>query len=121
MTASPAVATWYQHRCSAIWKESGSLCFSAPYALGFGLIPGEIVVLLGYLAPTVLPFFVSTAPRSRLIGIALIGSLSVAIVVQRDAMASVWCFFAAILSGLILGAIEQARRIAGARAAAAPV
>ena len=79
------------------------------------------MVLLGYLATTVLPFFVSTARQSRTIGTALIGSLIVTILVQRDALASVWCFFAAILSGLILGAIEQARRTAGALVAAAPI
>jgi hypothetical protein len=31
-------------------------------------------------------------------------------VVERDALASVWCFFAAALSGVVLAAVEQQRR-----------
>lgn len=44
-------------------------------------------------------------------GFALILSLAAAVIVERDALTSVWCFFAAILSGLVLMAVmrEQSR------------
>jgi hypothetical protein len=89
---------------------------SYTYEDGSGMIPSELVGLLGYLVPTVMPFFVSTATLARTIGVTLIGSLIATVVVQRDALTSVWCFFAAILSCLILAAVEKDRR-AGAQAA----
>jgi hypothetical protein len=60
--------------------------------------------------PTVVPFFVSTARLARTIGVALAASLVVTVIVQRDALTSVWCFFAAILSGLVLLAVDRERR-----------
>jgi hypothetical protein len=62
---------------------------------------------LAYALPTVIPFFVSTVKMARLIGVLLIFSLAVSVAVQRDALTSVWCFFAAILSGLILVAVVR--------------
>jgi hypothetical protein len=62
---------------------------------------------------------VSTTPVARTIGLTLVGSLVATVVVERHALTSVWCFFAAILSGLILvvvvkeqqvGAVSTARR-----------
>jgi hypothetical protein len=36
--------------------------------------------------------------------------LVVAVVVQRDALTSVWCFFAAILSSVVLIAVDRLQR-----------
>lgn len=66
--------------------------------------------LLAYALPTVVPFFVSTLRMARTIGIMLVVSLVVSAVVQRDALTSVWCFFAALLSGMILVALEHEQR-----------
>lgn len=63
--------------------------------------------LVMYVIPTVVPFFVSTAPLVRTIGALLIVSMLATMAVKRDAFTSVWCFFAAILSGLILIAIQR--------------
>jgi hypothetical protein len=65
------------------------------------------LVLLAYVAPTMLPLFVSTAPLARVIGVALATSLVLTALIERTAMTSVWCFFAAILSGLISVAIGR--------------
>lgn len=62
----------------------------------------RLLYLVGYVVPVVGPFFVSTAPLARTIGVTLVGSLVATVVVERNALTSVWCFFAAILSGLIL-------------------
>jgi hypothetical protein len=69
--------------------------------------PNPLFYLLVYAIPTVVPFFVSTVRGARTIGVALVVSLLASVVVQRDALTSVWCFFAAILSGLILGAVVR--------------
>ena len=55
------------------------------------------------------PLFVSTLPTARTIGITLVISLIATLVVERDALTSVWCFFAAILSLQTLGAVERVR------------
>jgi hypothetical protein len=65
------------------------------------------VYLCGYVIPSVVPFFVSTAALARTIGATLIISLLAAAIVERDALTSVWCFFAAILSCLILVAVTR--------------
>ncbi len=74
------------------------------YSSGTTVI-GPFLYLAVYAIPTVLPFFVSSARLARVTGAALVVSLVAAINFERDALTSVWCFFAAILSGLILAAI----------------
>ena len=59
------------------------------------------LVLLAYIAPTILPLFVSTVPLARVIGMVLVMSLVLAALIERTALTSMWCFFAAILSALI--------------------
>jgi hypothetical protein len=67
----------------------------------------EGLVLMAYFAPTILPLFVSTAPLARAIGVVLASSLVLTALIQRNALTSMWCFFAAILSGLIWVAIGR--------------
>jgi hypothetical protein len=74
--------------------------------------PKRLLYLLAYVIPTVVPFFVSTLRMARLLGVVLVFSLVAATIVQRDALTSVWCFFAALLSGLILIALEREQRAA---------
>jgi hypothetical protein len=86
--------------------------------------PSPLICLLVYAIPTVAPFFVSSANLARTIGLALIASLLAAVIVERDALTSVWCFFAALLSGLVFLAAEReqqflaAQRRVGTRAGA---
>jgi hypothetical protein len=70
----------------------------------------ELLILVGYALPTVVPLFVSTAHLARAIGVVLLVSIPTAALVERDAMTSVWCFFAAALSGVIWMAITQSER-----------
>jgi len=73
----------------------------------------HLFYLLAYSVPTVVPFFVSTVSMARAIGVMLVVSLVATVVVERDALTSVWCFFAAILSGLILVAVAREQRSPG--------
>jgi hypothetical protein len=72
--------------------------------------PSPAWCLAAYAIPTVLPFFIASASMSRTIGLALAGSLLAAVIVERDAPISVWCFFAALLSTLVLLAIAREQR-----------
>ncbi len=85
-----------------------SICYEYGYS---GHTQVLSACMAAYVVPTVVPFFVSTARLSRTIGAMLVVSLITAIVVKREALTSVWCFFAAILSGLVLVAVvREARR-----------
>jgi hypothetical protein len=64
----------------------------------------------GYLAVTIAPFFVSRTSLARPLGAVLLVSLALAILVQRAALTSVWCFFAAIVSGLVLVSVLRESR-----------
>lgn len=71
----------------------------------FGAESGELVHILlvaAYVAPTLGPFFISTINLSNVFGSALIASMIAALVIRHDALTSVWCFFAAILSAIVL-------------------
>lgn len=70
---------------------------------------GHYTVLV-YGVVALLPFFVSTTTLARTIGATFVVSLAVTMVIYREALTSVWCFFAAILSGLILVAVLKGRR-----------
>lgn len=71
----------------------------------FGPASGEIVQLLlvaGYVLPTLGPFFISTINLSHVFGGALVVSMVAALVIRHEALTSVWCFFAAALSAIVL-------------------
>jgi hypothetical protein len=80
-----------------------------------------IVYLLAYVVPTIVPFFVSTLPLTRTMGITLIGSLVVTILVRREALTSIWCFFAAVLSALLFVALSRERRVVTVPGVPSPV
>lgn len=76
---------------------------------GSGNASQHFFYLVAYVIPVVGPLFVSTTDLSRTIGTLLIVSLGITAFTERDTLTSVWCFFAAMLSGLIWVAVERAR------------
>ena len=83
---------------------------SITYEFGGGAGEARHVVLLAFYAvPTVIPFFVSTARWARVVGGSLVVSVAIAAFVRHEALTSVWCFFAAIVSVLVVFAVGPAR------------
>jgi hypothetical protein len=76
-------------------------------AYDFTVGVGGAPAIIAYAIPTIVPFFVSTLSLSRVMGGLVIVSLVATYVAQRAALTSVWCFFAAILSGLILVMVHR--------------
>ena len=72
--------------------------------------PIHFLLLVAYAASVALPLFLSTARLARTIGVVLVVSVMMTVLIQRDAFTSVWCFFAAILSGLIAVAVARDQR-----------
>lgn len=101
-----AAAAWIS---LVLWPPDASIAGrSIHYEFTGGKTPVLYVLLLvAYVIPTILPFFVSTVPVTRLIGLTLLVSLLVTALVERQGLTSVWCFFAAILSAQILLAIRR--------------
>jgi uncharacterized protein DUF6629 len=69
----------------------------------------HVLLLAAYLVPTLVPFFVSTSRLARVIGGTLVVSIGIAAVIRHEALTSVWCFFAAIVSVLVLLAVGAPR------------
>jgi hypothetical protein len=89
-----------------------SMRYDRSGAMGFAR---DLLVLLAYVVATVGPLFVSTASLTRTIGTTLVLSLVATALIERGSLTSVWCFFAAILSGLVLIAVgrEQHEALSG--------
>jgi hypothetical protein len=64
-----------------------------------------------YVVPSVLPFFMSTLSRSKIMGTVLVLALMATFVIRRETLTSVWCFFAAILSAFIVLGIGDHHRL----------
>lgn len=67
----------------------------------------HVLLIIGYVIPTLVPFFVSSAELSHVLGAALIIAMAITIVVRREALTSVWCFLAAGLSVLVLVTVRR--------------
>lgn len=67
--------------------------------------------LPGYVLPTVMPFFVSTMNKAKLMGTVLAIGLVATFVIKRQSLTSVWCFFAAVMSGVIVLSIAAEHKI----------
>jgi hypothetical protein len=60
-----------------------------------------------YILVTIFPPFISTVPKMRLVGLALLVSFLVTLFFFREHLISVWCFFAALISVLVLLVIHE--------------
>jgi hypothetical protein len=81
----------------------------------YGLPGGHwthVPYLLVYLLAAVMPFFVAALPLGRTIGVVLVVALAATVAMQKGALTSLWCFFAAIISVLVVVALDRERRAA---------
>ncbi len=65
--------------------------------------------LAAYVFVTCLPCLISSHKFVRVLGIAMIGALAIALYAYLEAFYAVWCFFAAILSAIIYVHLRQGR------------
>ena len=74
------------------------------YGNPLGVLPGALAV---YVVVVCAPFFVSSDPGIRWIGAAQVLGLAVAWTFYRNNLPSVWCLFAAVVSGLIYARLRK--------------
>ena len=63
-----------------------------------------------YLAVTIAPLFISSIKKTHLLGILMFLSCAVTVVFFRQYLTSVWCFFAALMSGVIFWILRDSKR-----------
>jgi hypothetical protein len=64
-----------------------------------------------YLLATITPLFISSIKRTRLLGILMFLSCAVTALFFTQYLTSVWCFFAALISGVIYWILTDSRRL----------
>jgi hypothetical protein len=69
-----------------------------------------IIAFIFYLTATITPLFVSSVKKTHLFGILMVLSCIVTAVFFTQYLTSVWCFFAALISGLIFWILTDAKK-----------
>jgi len=70
-----------------------------------------IPAFLVYLFSTITPLFVSSIKKMKWLGVLMFSSCLVTVVFFTQYLASVWCFFAALISGVIFWILRDSKRI----------
>jgi len=71
----------------------------------------SMVAFAIYLIVTITPLFISSIKKTKLLGILMFLSCLVTAVFFTQYLTSVWCFFAAIISGVIYWILRDSKRI----------
>jgi len=64
-----------------------------------------------YLIVTIIPLFISSIKRTHLLGVLMFLSCLVTAIFFRQYLTSVWCFFAALISGVIFWILRDSKRV----------
>jgi len=76
---------------------------SYPYSLG-------LVAFAVYIVASITPLFVSSIKRTHLLGVLMALSCAVTVLFFTQYLTSVWCFFAALISGIIFWILRDSKR-----------
>jgi hypothetical protein len=79
------------------------------YDTDFPKIPGYVAFFV-YLIVTIAPLFVSSIQRTHLLGIFMFLSCLVTAIFFTQFLTSVWCFFAALISGVIFWILRDSKK-----------
>jgi len=71
--------------------------------------PMKIPAFIVYLIATITPLFVSSIKRTHLLGVLMFFSCLVTAIFFTQYLASVWCFFAALISGVIYWILRDSK------------
>jgi len=63
-----------------------------------------------YLIATITPLFVSSIKKTHLLGVLMSGSCLVTAIFFTQYLVSVWCFFAALISGVIFWILNDSKK-----------
>jgi len=101
LTAIGAVISCYLAYCLIVYDVHAEIAgYHIHYFLNFPLATAWFSGI-AYFIPTAVPPFVSSERRMRLLGVTILVSYVFTTVFYREYLLSIWCFFAAILSGIV--------------------
>lgn len=103
------VLSIYYSYCLLIYNVSPQIIgYHIHYASDF---PKSLVIAASilYLIATITPLFVSSIKRTHLLGILMSLSCLITVIFFRQYLTSVWCFFAALISGVIFWIMSDSR------------
>jgi len=75
--------------------------YHVEYSLNFPLLSQNITGPF-YVLVTILPLFISSVNRMNVLGVAIAASFVITYFFYTQYLISVWCFFAAVISGIVL-------------------
>jgi len=117
LSAGGAILGLWLIGCATLRDANACVAFGNLYYWVQIDAPMKHVVPAVYLAFVALPLALSSLRGSTLLAIATIGSCALSAAMSRAGFVSVWCFFAAALSGVVGLVVVRARTSAYARAA----
>jgi hypothetical protein len=85
------------------------MSYHIQYDTDFPKIPGYLAFAV-YLFVTITPLFISSIQRTHLLGILMFLSCLVTAIFFTQFLTSVWCFFAALISGVIFWILKDAKK-----------
>jgi hypothetical protein len=89
--------------------SASMLSFRVHYSIGYPVDRFHLYGLF-YFVPTVVPLFLSSVKRIKLFGLVMLASYIVTHIFFRENVISVWCFFAALISIVIIVVIIKANK-----------
>lgn len=105
-----ACLSTYYATCLVLFKVNPEIMgFHIQYHANF---PKSLVLITFaiYLAVTITPLFVSSIKKTHLLGMLMFLSCAVTAIFFTQYLTSVWCFFAAIISGVIFWILRDSKR-----------
>ena len=110
MTGMGALLAVYLTYCLIMYPVSANVdCYHIHYSLDFPLVFSWVSAVF-YFIPIVLPAFISSFRRVPLLGLLTLISYFITEAFYVNYFISVWCFFAAMISGLILWVLVEVKR-----------
>jgi hypothetical protein len=79
------------------------------YTLNFPSVLVNVSITL-YVLSTIVPLFISTTKNIPILGVAVLGSFALTQLFYAHYFISVWCFFAAVVSGSVLYLVTEMNR-----------
>lgn len=108
LAAGVAVSVYYG---VGLFTESVSAQINGYHILYSVGSPSRLVdsVNAAYLVATILPMFVASRRRAALLGVVIVIAYAVAFFFYREYLVSVWCFFSAIASAVVLWVVSDVK------------
>jgi hypothetical protein len=106
--AGIALSSYYVYCLFSFEVRPQILCYHIQYTNNFPRFNAECAFLV-YVVCTIVPFYISSVRRTSLMGTLMFISCLITVIFYTQYLTSVWCFFAAVLSGVVYWIVKDSR------------